>query len=248
MIDESMYLIPKIMVEDEIEHHGRVHRHPAPADPPEAVPGPAPADVHGVHARGVAADAGARGIGALVLGFGGPEEVAKKNEIYREAFANRKPEDQVGFRPTEHLAALCPAIVLDDGDEARTHRHPRSALLHGVDWLLVQRRRRSPTRRQVGRRRRSPSRQTSGDTIIRTTLGVRGDRASTSPTPTLAMLNPNHAYGTVDGRIGYVGRLVDAGADEILFLCQMGTVPQGAQLETIRNIGEHVIPYFKDAR
>ena len=41
-------------------------------------------------------------------------------------------------------------------------------------------------------------------------------------------------------------RLIDSGADEILFICQMGTVPQWAQLETIRNIGEHVIPYFRE--
>jgi hypothetical protein len=26
----------------------------------------------------------------------------------------------------------------------------------------------------------------------------------------------------------------------------MGTVPQWAQLETIRNIGEHVIPHFRN--
>lgn len=65
--------------------------------------------------------------------------------------------------------------------------------------------------------------------------------------PSLELLNPNHAYGTVADCIGYVQRLVDAGADEILFICQMGTIPQEAQLETIRNIGEHVIPYFRDA-
>jgi hypothetical protein len=62
--------------------------------------------------------------------------------------------------------------------------------------------------------------------------------------PALSMMNPNHAYGTVDDCIGYVGRLMEAGVDEVLFLCQMGTVSQEAQLETIRNIGEHVIPYF----
>ena len=45
-------------------------------------------------------DAGARGIGALVLGFGGPDQVAEKNRVYREAYANRDPEQQVGFRPT----------------------------------------------------------------------------------------------------------------------------------------------------
>ncbi|PMY10700.1 LLM class flavin-dependent oxidoreductase, partial [Pseudomonas sp. GW460-13] len=56
---------------------------------------------------------------------------------------------------------------------------------------------------------------------------------------------PNHAYGTVEDCIGYVQRLIDSGADEILFICQMGTVPQWAQLETIRNIGEHVIPHFR---
>src|SRR6185503_20919697 len=35
------------------------------------------------------------------------------------AWKNRKAEDQVGFRPTEHLAALCPAIILDDKEKAR---------------------------------------------------------------------------------------------------------------------------------
>ena len=41
------------------------------------------------------------------------------------------------------------------------------------------------------------------------------------------------------------GRLQEAGVDEVLFLCQMGTVPHDAQMETIRNIGEHVIPHFR---
>ena len=63
--------------------------------------------------------------------------------------------------------------------------------------------------------------------------------------PSMELLNPNHAYGTVEDCIGYVQRLVDAGADEILFLNQMGTVPQWAMLDTIRNIGEHVIPHFR---
>ena len=63
--------------------------------------------------------------------------------------------------------------------------------------------------------------------------------------PTMAMMNPNHAYGTVEDCIGYVQRLIDAGADEILFICQMGTVPQWAQLETLKNIGEKVIPHFR---
>jgi hypothetical protein len=63
--------------------------------------------------------------------------------------------------------------------------------------------------------------------------------------PSMALLNPSHAYGTVSDAIGYVGRLIDAGADEILFLNQMGTIPQDAMITTIRNLGDHVIPYFR---
>ena len=84
-----------------------------------------------------------------------------------------------------------------------------------------------------------------GTNIISTFIGSEAIRVDFS-NPAMAMLNPNHAYGTVEDCIGYVQRLIDAGADEILFLCQMGTVPQSAQLETIRNIGEHVIPYFRN--
>ena len=57
--------------------------------------------------------------------------------------------------------------------------------------------------------------------------------------------NPNHAYGTEADAIEYVERLVDAGADEIMFLIQMGTVPQDAALETITRLGKDVIPRFR---
>ena len=59
------------------------------------------------------------------------------------------------------------------------------------------------------------------------------------------MYNPNHAYGGANDAIGYIERLIEAGADEIMFLIQMGTVPQWAALDTIRNLGEKVIPHFR---
>ena len=58
------------------------------------------------------------------------------------------------------------------------------------------------------------------------------------------LYNPNHAYGTVADAIEYVGRLADAGADEVMFLMQMGTVPHAAICQTIINIGREVIPHF----
>jgi alkanesulfonate monooxygenase SsuD/methylene tetrahydromethanopterin reductase-like flavin-dependent oxidoreductase (luciferase family) len=55
------------------------------------------------------------------------------------------------------------------------------------------------------------------------------------------------AYGTPEDCIRYCKRLQEAGADEVLFLFQMGGIPHAAIMETIRNIGEKVIPHFRKA-
>jgi len=49
----------------------------------------------------------------------------------------------------------------------------------------------------------------------------------------------------VDDAIGYVERLKEAGADEVMFLIQMGSVPQKAALRTIELLGTEVIPRFR---
>ena len=54
------------------------------------------------------------------------------------------------------------------------------------------------------------------------------------------------AYGNPDDCIRYCTRLQEAGADEILFMFQMGGIPHEAIMETIRNIGQKVIPYFRE--
>src|SRR5262245_45217754 len=118
-IDESMYLIPKIMVQDEIEHDGRFVKIPRRPIHPKPYQKPHPKMYLACTRADTLVTAGSRGIGALVLGFGGPDDIARKNTVYREAFRTRKAADQVGFRPNEHLAALCPTIVLDDRDKAR---------------------------------------------------------------------------------------------------------------------------------
>ena len=243
MISEAMKLVPRIWMEDVVEHHGQfIDLEPRPIHP-KPLQDPHPWLYQACTHNDTLADAGGRGIGALVLGFGGPEQVAEKNRIYRDAFANRKPEDQVGFRPLEHLAALCPAIVLDDGQEARRiglrgQRFFMEAIGH---WG-------SAGQLPLPDPSSWPDDLTAatgdGTTIIESAIGREQVSVDFSD-PSMAMLNPNHAYGTVDDCIGYVERLIDAGADEILFLNQMGTVPQWAMLETIRNIGERVIPKFR---
>ena len=215
-IDESMYLIPKIMVEEEIEHDGKWIKIPRRPIHPKPLQEPHPPMYLACTNTETLTRAGGRGMGALVLGFGGPEEIAKKNAVYREAFRTRKPEDQVGYRPNEHLAVLCPAMVLADGQQARKigirgQRFFTESLAYWYsggprpDWEAWE---------------DDTITTTTGETIIKTRWASEELVVDFSDT-NLAMMNPNHAYGTVADCIGYVQRLIDAGADEILFLFQM---------------------------
>ena len=250
MIDEAMYLIPEIMTKDEIEHDGKYVKIPRRPIHPKPYQDPHPLMYLAVTNTETLIRAGSRGMGCLVLGFGGPEDVAKKNAIYREAYANRKAEDQVGYRPHQHLAALCPTLVLEDSAKARNlgikgQRYFMESLAHWYSGGPQP----DPTKWQDTE---LVSRNSKGELIMNTSITeeISTNFASEKvkvdfSDPQLAMLNPNHAYGTVDDCRDYVGRLIQAGADEILFICQMGTVPQWAQLETIRNIGKYVIPYFR---
>jgi alkanesulfonate monooxygenase SsuD/methylene tetrahydromethanopterin reductase-like flavin-dependent oxidoreductase (luciferase family) len=243
MITEAMYLVPRLWTEHPFPgFDGEFVQIPPRPIHPRPITDPHPPLYMACTHNDTLLTAGARGIGALVLGFGGPEQVEEKNRIYRKAFADRDPADQVGSVPNEHLAALCPAIVLEDGDQAR------QIGLRGQRFFME----------SIGHWGSNgatplPQPDTWGDELLGTSGDGKPIVASIGrevvtldlSSPSMELLNPNHAYGTVQDCIGYVERLIDAGADEILFMNQMGTIPQWAMLETIRNIGEHVIPHFR---
>lgn len=238
MIDESMYLVPKMFVQDEIEHDGKYIKipkrpiHPKPFGTrirrctwraPTTTACCAPDNAASAHLCSVSA--------ARMKWRRRTRSIAKHGR--------RASRRTVGFRPTQHLAALCPTVVMSDGQQARKIgiRGQRYFMESLAYWY-------------TGGERPDPSnwgddlvKGNTGEMVIRSRLASEEVVVDFSD-PALSMMNPNHAYGTVDDCIGYVGRLMEAGVDEVLFLCQMGTVPQEAQLETIRNIGEHVIPYF----
>ena len=245
LIDEAMYLIPRMFVEDEVEFNGQHIKMPPRPIHPKPYQDPHPPMYLACTNPDTLVRAGQRGMGALVLGFGGPEEVAKKSVSYREAWNSRKPEDQVGYRPIQHLAALCPAIVLDNAEEARRigirgQRYFYESLNY---WY-------------GGGPKPQPDTwgeelvEEGTDTIITTklasetlTMDLRPDEGGRRPSG--GILSAKNAYGSVDECINYVEQLIAAGADEILFMTNMGTVPQLAQLETLRKIGTYVIPHFR---
>lgn len=242
MIEESMYLIPKIMVQDEIEHDGEYIKIPRRPIHPKPYQDPHPPIYMACTREATLTAAGSKGIGALVLGFSGPDEIARKNAIYREAFRNRKAEDQVGFRPTEHLAALCAATVLDDRDKARRIglRGQRFFAESIAYWY------------QGGPRPTIDEDMSAEDQLaildkekeqLVTFLG--DEKIAVGDEHTSNYTVAEDAYGTPDDCIRYVQRLIDSGADEILFIFQMGGIPHDIIMETIRNIGKKVIPHFR---
>lgn len=246
-VEEATYLIPRLMTEQFSEHHGKHVTIPGRSVWPKPYQDPHPPMYMACSREDSLKIAGSRGIGALVMGFSGPDEIARKNIIYREAFRDRKVEEQVGFRPTEHLAALCPAIVLDDREEARRiglrgQRFFIEAIEHFyaggpapvVDDLSAE--------EQLAAIKDHRDKMIShlGEEKIEITAAQLADLDAAQYGVEL------DSYGTVENCIRYVQRLIDAGADEILFLNQMGTVPHWAIMETIRNIGTHVIPRLRD--
>jgi hypothetical protein len=161
--------------------------------------------------------------------------------MYREAWAKRTPEKQVGYRPINHLAALCPAIVLSDRDEARRIgvRGQRFFAESIRYWYAGGP---PPQVEELSAEEQIKLFKQDEERLVA--------KLGESKIPVTSVQTGNYhfdedAYGTVDQAIRYVDRLFKAGADEILFLVQMGTVPHEATMETIRNIGEHLIPHFK---
>lgn len=242
MIDESMYLIPKIMTQDEIEHDGEYIQIPRRPIHPKPLQKPHPPLYYACTRESTLELAGRRGIGALVLGFSGPEEIARKNAVYRENFRNRKIEDQVGVVPTEHLAAFCAACVLDDRDEARRiglkgQRFFAEAIAYWYQGGP------KPTAHIESDEENAQALEKAREQVVAYISEEKildGADAMTS-NYTVAQ----DAYGNAEDCIRYVTRLQEAGADEVLFLFQMGTVPHAAIMETIRNIGTKVIPHFR---
>ncbi|MFI8291467.1 LLM class flavin-dependent oxidoreductase [Streptomyces sp. NPDC085614] len=186
------------------------------------------------------------GIGALVMGFAGPESIAGMRRTYDAARAARTGDRFVSTVVNDHFSVLCPTIVLDDRAEARRvgirgQRFFAQSIGHWYGGAGI------PDEAVVagatGADEEAAMRRASEQVVAR----LHEQRIPVRPSAT-ATFHADHAYGTAEDAVAYVERLRDAGADEIMCLIQMGTVPQEACLETLRQWGEHVIPHFTGER
>jgi len=231
--EEALHMIPRIWTEAPFSHRGKYFDVPPRYVLPHPVQEPHP-PLYVAATRDETLDvAGRLGIGALCLGFGGPEDILRKRIRYDRAIAARGDGPIAGLVPTHHLSALCPAVVLEDRELARAigvrgQRFFVDALNHSYAG--------GPEPRSDVDLGEAAQARLSQEVI-------EADLASPGNDPAAAGIR--RAFGGVEDAIAYVRALEEAGADEVMFLIQMGTVPQTACLETVRLLGEQVIPLFR---
>jgi alkanesulfonate monooxygenase SsuD/methylene tetrahydromethanopterin reductase-like flavin-dependent oxidoreductase (luciferase family) len=240
-LDESLRMLGHMWDNDEFEWHGKlldVAPHPIV---PRPVQTPHPPLYLACTKRDTVKLAADYGIGALVLGFSGAEEIKLLRTIYDDAIKERTGEHFVSSVVNDHFSALCPAIVLDDADEAlrigtRGQRFFAEAIAH---WYGG-----GPPPSEDEDHDVDATLSAMEDDRERTIAMLHEAKIPVTPSST-GMWNAEHAYGDANQAIAYVERLRDAGADEIMFLVQMGMVSQEVCMETVRRLGEEVIPKFR---
>jgi alkanesulfonate monooxygenase SsuD/methylene tetrahydromethanopterin reductase-like flavin-dependent oxidoreductase (luciferase family) len=178
------------------------------------------------------------GVGALVLGFGGPELTRLRRRAYDEARAERTPQGQLSSVANDHFAVVCPTVVLDDAEQAR------AIGLRGQQFFVEASRHwygggRPPSLDLTtdGQRALDEAKQAVLDDINASGVLLRPEY--------VAAYNTDHPYGSADMARERVQELAEAGADEVICLVQMGGVSHSVCLETIRQWGTKVIPHFR---
>ncbi|GGT59787.1 LLM class flavin-dependent oxidoreductase [Streptomyces purpureus] len=240
-VEEALRIIGQAWQKDELEYEGellRIGPHPVLPRPRQT---PHPPLFLACSRAETLTRAAELGIGALVMGFAGPEAVGQMRAAYDAARAARSGDSFVSTAVNDHFSVLCPTIVLDDGAEARRigtrgQRFFAQAIGHWYGGTGV------PDEAVVeGADEAAEMRKAAEQVVAR----LHEHDIPVRPNAT-ATFNADHAYGTAEDAIAHVKRLRDAGADEIMCLVQMGTVPQAACMETLRQWGEKVIPYFRE--
>jgi alkanesulfonate monooxygenase SsuD/methylene tetrahydromethanopterin reductase-like flavin-dependent oxidoreductase (luciferase family) len=181
------------------------------------------------------------GVGALVLGFGGPKAMEDLHRYYREFVDQRTGDQLVSPGVTnDFFGALCPTIVMDDRDEAvitglRGQRFFAESISHYYGGGPI------PTGVvQEGIDERDAIKQAEETFVAKLhEMEIPVDPAVPGN------YNPDQAYGTAQDAIAHVEALEEVGVDEVMCLIQMGTITQDIAMETIRQWGETVIPYFR---
>jgi alkanesulfonate monooxygenase SsuD/methylene tetrahydromethanopterin reductase-like flavin-dependent oxidoreductase (luciferase family) len=206
------------------EHKGRFFQVPPTQVIPKPVQQPHPPIFAACSKPDTAALVGSLGVGALNFAFGSDEYLGEKVREYRAAADKARP---VGRAPTRWFACTPATLVLKD--DARALRHGT----RGARFFL----------NAMGKY------YFGGDRPVGLLDIPRGDLSDDELAEARALRNAaGSQLATIVGdpvaARESVQRFVETGVDELILVMQMGTVPQGLVLESLRTFAEEVMPHF----
>lgn len=220
---EAVEMIPKMWCSEVFEHQGQFFNIPPTCVIPRPVQDPHPPMFAACTRLEQAAEVGSMGLGALNLAMYHDELLADRVQRYRDAVKTCKP---LGLSVTNHFACNPAALVLKDDREACRHGMRGARFFMESMWHYA-----SP-HRPVGL---TPARRDFHDD--EEIEDFRNRRNTPYSQLSSVIGDPACARETVQ-------RFVQAGVDELIFVMQTGTTPDELVRESIRTMGEEVIPHF----
>lgn len=250
---EALRALVKIWTEDEVEYSSDLLDIPPRRIRPRPLQEPHPALSMACTRDETFELAGRLGLGALSNAADGPSAARRKRDMYDAAARARQPGDVVGKFANDHFGATVFTCVRDDRDEARRIG------LRGMRFFLE-----SARRWFVGGETPDPDSWKDEDIMPALREMIAASKGSGSFSKTASeqgkigvglantAMDPDEvldarasAMGTADDTIEFVESMADAGVDECYFIVQLGGVPHEVSMESIRQIGEKVIPHFR---
>ncbi len=224
--DEIVRALPKMWTQERYSHVGRAFKMPARAVLPKPYQKPHPPLWVAVSTPGTEIDAAERGLGALTLVIGRPEELEGRFKEYRRIIQTCEP---VGEFVNENIATVN-FLYCHKDNETGVKTGQRLADTFGyMAAQVMQTRDAFPT----------PTYPTGG-LLAGLRDKVKADEAKSGPSADLAIGDPEHITETLK-------RWEAVGVDSVQFLLNMmETVPQQEVLDSLRLFAKEVMPKFAD--
>jgi alkanesulfonate monooxygenase SsuD/methylene tetrahydromethanopterin reductase-like flavin-dependent oxidoreductase (luciferase family) len=246
MWEESLRAIPKMWTQELFSWDGKYFKVPERCILPRVVQKPHPPLWVTASNPGTLEVAGRLGIGAAMFNFADPDLLRPLVESYKNAIAKAQP---VGEFVYDKIMTICPLVCLEDGDEARAiyaANGPDVAAHFSVyfDTIPANGDRIKNEPRPIPQRRlRELIRRAAQDPDLKGPL-------ATSASPSREFLYQNGILaGTPKDVIETIKRYEDIGIDQLVTIPVVGfNTPHEKTLESLRLMGEKVLPVFRKSR
>jgi alkanesulfonate monooxygenase SsuD/methylene tetrahydromethanopterin reductase-like flavin-dependent oxidoreductase (luciferase family) len=242
MWEEAIRAIPKMWTQDLFKWDGKYFSVPERCIIPRVVQKPHPPLWVTASNPGTVETAAKMGIGAAMFNFSDPELLRPLVEIYKTTVEKAEP---VGAFVHNKIMTIAPALCLEDGDEAREIYRRSTGLTSAhftvyFDTIPAFAEATKHVPRPISQ---SALRRMVGD--LKTQKDVRGPIAGGPVTPENLQKN-GICVGSPEEVRQTVRRFEAIGLDQLVLIPVVGwLMPHEKVLESVRLLGEKVLPHFR---